>query len=150
MGVVSSKTSLSKQHHIASEAGFHRSWYPVCLARDLPSGKAIGRDLLGTRVVRIETRLTDWLGRISYSIYLFHVIVIMAIEWWLLRRTPEGSPWRTQHVGVYTAIGVAVTLAVASLVYRFVEKPGIRLGHRLAERWQQRALRRLETAVPRA
>ena len=106
--------------------------------------------LLGTRVVRIETRLTDWLGRISYSIYLFHVIVIMAIEWWLLRRMPEGSPWRTQHVGVYTAVGVAATLAVASLVYRFVEKPGIRLGHRLAERWQQRTLRRVETAVPPA
>jgi len=51
MGVVSSKTSLSKQHHIATEAGFHRSWYPLCLARDLPAGKAIGRDLLGTRVV---------------------------------------------------------------------------------------------------
>jgi peptidoglycan/LPS O-acetylase OafA/YrhL len=106
--------------------------------------------LLGTRVVRIETRVTDWLGRISYSIYLFHVIVIMAIEWWLLRRTPEGSPLRTQHVGVYTAIGVAATLVVASLVYRFVEKPGIRLGHRLAERWQQRSLRRVGTAVPDA
>jgi len=106
--------------------------------------------ILGTRVVRIETRVTDWLGRISYSIYLFHVIVILAIEWWLLRRTPEGSPLRTQHIGVYTAIGVAATLVVASVVYRFVEKPGIRLGHRLAERWQQRSLRRVGTAVPDA
>jgi peptidoglycan/LPS O-acetylase OafA/YrhL len=106
--------------------------------------------LAGTRVVRIETRLTDWLGRISYSIYLFHVIVILAIEWWLLRRTPEGSPWRTQHVGIYTAVGIAATLLVASVVYRLVEKPGIRLGHRLAGRWQQRALRRVETAAPGA
>jgi peptidoglycan/LPS O-acetylase OafA/YrhL len=102
--------------------------------------------LLGTRVVRIETRLTDWLGRISYSIYLFHVIVFLAIEWWLLHRTPAGSPWRTRHVGVYTAIGIAATLVVASVVYRFVEKPGIRLGHRLAERWQQRSMRRIELA----
>jgi len=106
--------------------------------------------ILGTRIVRIETRVTDWLGRISYSIYLFHVIVILAIEWWLLRRTPEGSPLRTQHIGVYTAIGVAATLVVATFVYRFVEKPGIRLGHRLAERWQQRSLRRVGTAVPDA
>jgi peptidoglycan/LPS O-acetylase OafA/YrhL len=94
--------------------------------------------LAGTRAVRIETRLSDWLGRISYSIYLFHVIVFLAIEWWLLHRQPVGSAWRTQHIGVYAAIGLAATLAVASLVYRFVEKPGIRLGHRLAERWQQR------------
>lgn len=98
--------------------------------------------LAGTRVVRIETRVTDWLGRISYSIYLFHVIVFLAIEWWLLHRVPTGAAWRTQHIAVYIAIGVAVTLAVASLVYRVVEKPGIRLGHRLAERWQQRSLRR--------
>jgi phenylpropionate dioxygenase-like ring-hydroxylating dioxygenase large terminal subunit len=51
MGVVSSKTNLSKQQHTVTEAGFHRSWYPVCLARDLAVGKVIGRDFLGTRVV---------------------------------------------------------------------------------------------------
>jgi phenylpropionate dioxygenase-like ring-hydroxylating dioxygenase large terminal subunit len=51
MGVVSSKTSLARQQNTATEAGFHRSWYPLCLARDLPAGKAIGRDFLGTRVV---------------------------------------------------------------------------------------------------
>ncbi len=106
--------------------------------------------LAGTRVVRIETRLTDWLGRISYSIYLFHVIVFLAIEWWLLRRQPAGSIWRTQHIGIYTLLGLASTLAVASIVYRCVEKPGMRLGHRLAERWQQRSMRRAATAVPGA
>ncbi|HEX5123849.1 MAG TPA: acyltransferase, partial [Rhodanobacteraceae bacterium] len=103
--------------------------------------------LAGTRLVRIETRVTDWLGRISYSIYLFHVIVFLAIEWWLLHRVPAGAAWRTQHIAVYTAIGVAATLAVASLVYRMVEKPGIRLGHRLAERWQRRSLRRAGAAA---
>ncbi|HEY6894999.1 MAG TPA: acyltransferase [Rhodanobacteraceae bacterium] len=106
--------------------------------------------LAGTGGVRIETRLTDWLGRISYSIYLFHVIVFLAIEWWLLRRTPEGSPWRTQHVGVYTAVGLAAVLLVASVVYRLVEKPGIRLGHRLAGLWQQRTMRRAGAPLPAA
>ncbi len=103
--------------------------------------------LVGTRVVRIETKVTDWLGRISYSIYLFHVIVFLAIEWWLLHRQPAGSTWRTQHIGVYSVIGLAATLVVASIVYRFVEKPGIRLGHRLAERWQQRSGGPAETRV---
>jgi len=51
MGVVSDKTSLARRHHTATEAGFHRSWYPLCLARDLAAGQVIGCDFLGTRVV---------------------------------------------------------------------------------------------------
>ncbi len=103
--------------------------------------------LAGTRLVRIETRLTDWLGRISYSIYLFHAIVFLAMEWWLLRKVPVDAALRTQHIGVYAAAGLAATLVVASVTYRFVEKPGIRLGHRLAERWQQHALGRAGTVA---
>jgi peptidoglycan/LPS O-acetylase OafA/YrhL len=103
--------------------------------------------IAGARAFRIETRLTDGLGRISYSIYLFHVIVFLAIDWWLLRQ-PAVSPWRTQPIWIYTAVGVAATLLVAGLVYRFVEKPGIRIGHRLAAAWQARATRRMR-APPR-
>ncbi len=51
MGVVSSKTSLANRHSTPTDAGFHRSWYPVCLARDLAAGTPLGRDFLGTRVV---------------------------------------------------------------------------------------------------
>lgn len=51
MGVVTAKTQLARQHRTATEAGFHRSWYPLCLARGLEAGKVIGRDILGTRVV---------------------------------------------------------------------------------------------------
>lgn len=92
----------------------------------------------GTRLVRIETRATDWLGAISYSIYLFHSIVFLAIEWWIYRQ-PAGAWLRTRPIGVYMLIGIAAALIVASLIYRFVEKPGIRLGHRLASSLQARA-----------
>lgn len=51
MGVVTSRTQLATQHNTLTEAGFHRSWYPVCLASDLAMGKVTGRDFLGTRVV---------------------------------------------------------------------------------------------------
>jgi phenylpropionate dioxygenase-like ring-hydroxylating dioxygenase large terminal subunit len=49
--MVSSKSKLATEHRTATEAGFHRCWYPVALARDLVSGSVIGRDFLGTRVV---------------------------------------------------------------------------------------------------
>jgi phenylpropionate dioxygenase-like ring-hydroxylating dioxygenase large terminal subunit len=51
MGVVTSKTQLARQHNTITEQGFHRSWYPVCLASDLAAGNVTGRNFLGTRVV---------------------------------------------------------------------------------------------------
>jgi nitrite reductase/ring-hydroxylating ferredoxin subunit len=51
MGVVSSLGSQAQQHNTPSEAGYHRCWYPVCLARDLKPGEVLGRDMLGTRLV---------------------------------------------------------------------------------------------------
>jgi peptidoglycan/LPS O-acetylase OafA/YrhL len=89
--------------------------------------------LAGTRIVRIETRLTDWLGRVSYSVYLLHPIVAELIYLWLVRQ-PAGSAWRTQPLTLYLAIVTVLTLGAAALAYRIVEAPAIRLGHRLAAR----------------
>ena len=94
--------------------------------------------LVGTSVLRIETRLTDWLGRISYSVYLFHPIVFQPVLMWLLLQ-PAASAWRTQHLSIYLAANLVMTLLAASLVFRFVEQPAIRLGHRLAVRREGRA-----------
>lgn len=108
-------------------------------ARNATIAYALGMLLfvVGTRWVRIQTRLTDWLGEISYSIYLFHPVVFMSLLW-LLSRQPAGSWWRTQHLGVYIAVVAVLTVGVAALVFRWVERPCIRLGHRLARGLQQR------------
>jgi peptidoglycan/LPS O-acetylase OafA/YrhL len=92
--------------------------------------------IAGTRFVRIETRLTDWIGRISYSIYLFHPVVLQPIYLWLMGK-PVDSMWRTQHLAVYLVVNLLLTLVVASLVFRFVERPAIRLGHRIATPYEQ-------------
>jgi len=103
--------------------------------------------IVGTRFVHIETRLTDWLGRISYSVYLLHPVVAELIYLWLLRQ-PADSAWRTQQLVVYLAIVTLLTLGAAALAYRFVEAPAIRLGHRLASR-RERAIASDRTDVPR-
>ena len=94
----------------------------------------------GTRYVRLQTRLTDWLGRVSYSIYLLHPIVAELIYLWLVS-LPVASPWRAQPLAVYLAVVTALTLCAAALAYRFVEAPAIRLGHRLAARRERAAVR---------
>jgi len=93
--------------------------------------------IVGTSIVRIRSRLTDWLGRVSYSFYLFHPIVFMALLW-PLRRLPEASWWRAQHLGVYLIANALLTAALATLVFHWVERPGIEIGRRLARRWVAR------------
>jgi peptidoglycan/LPS O-acetylase OafA/YrhL len=105
----------------------------------LPYALAFLVFVAGTTFARIETRLTDWLGRISYSVYLFHAIVCQVYLLWLMRQ-PVDSVWRTQHIAPYLVANVVLTLIVASLVFRFVEQPAIRLGHRLAARLEGRGV----------
>ena len=103
----------------------------------VPYALAFGVFIAGTTIARIETRVTDWLGRISYSVYLFHAIVCQVYLIWLLRQ-PADSIWRTQHIAAYLVANFALTLIVASVVFRFVEQPTIRLGHRIAARLERR------------
>jgi len=62
-----------------------------------------------TRYVRLQTRLTDWLGRVSYSIYLLHPIVAELIYLRLVS-LPVASPWRAQPLAVYLAVVTVLTL----------------------------------------
>jgi len=94
----------------------------------------------GVSFVPLRSRLTDWLGRVSYSIYLFHPVVFMLSIWWL-QRFPVQSAWRSQHLGVYVLANAILTGAFATLVYHWVERPGMRLGRRVARWWGGRALR---------
>ena len=74
----------------------------------------------------LETKPMRFIGRLSYSIYLWHALFIIGRlprvgihTRWLLVLTER--PWR------YIA-----TLACAVCSYYLIEKPSIRLGHRLA------------------
>jgi peptidoglycan/LPS O-acetylase OafA/YrhL len=84
-------------------------------------------------------RLPDvacWLGRISYSVYLLHGMVIMLLlmmgwSWW-----------------VTLPVALAATLLLSHLTYRFVEVPGIALGRAIERRWFPSAARREAVATP--
>ncbi len=97
--------------------------------------------IAGTTRLRIENRIGDALGAISYPLYLLHLVVCMPILWWL-QQQPVGSWWRTQNLGVYLLVCIVLACALAALVHRFVELPGIEVGRRVSSmwvRWRSRA-----------
>jgi peptidoglycan/LPS O-acetylase OafA/YrhL len=73
-------------------------------------------------------RVLSFLGRVSYSLYLLHVVVLM-----LLGRLVPGLAYRP--IEVRLAVGVAflaLALSVAWASYRLVEVPGQRFGRWVA------------------
>jgi peptidoglycan/LPS O-acetylase OafA/YrhL len=66
-----------------------------------------------------------WLGRISYSLYLLHAIVLLAMFHLLFGRIPLWALW---------AATLAAAILLAAVSYRLLEQPSIALGHRLAAR----------------
>ncbi len=67
-----------------------------------------------------------WLGRSSYSLYLVHVPVMVLTGASLLHYWPDMGQF--PFMAALFAITAPLCLLLASLMYRYVERPGIRLG----------------------
>ncbi|WP_025122754.1 MULTISPECIES: acyltransferase [unclassified Serratia (in: enterobacteria)] len=79
----------------------------------------------------INNRLTRFLGKASYSIYLMHGIVLylmkaMGMYQWIGTLTVSGP----MKFLISFTITASVTVGVSWLSYKFIEKPGIDLGKR--------------------
>ena len=90
----------------------------------------------------MTARPVMFLGRISFSFYIIHIIPLDLFSWLLADSLIDIPPYVT-----IAALGmlVAVTVLSASLTYRFVETPFQRLGRRLAA--HPVAVRRVGEAV---
>jgi peptidoglycan/LPS O-acetylase OafA/YrhL len=67
----------------------------------------------------LETRPLVFLGKISYSVYLYHAVILLSLVHLFYGKVPLGLIW------LATA---ALTLVVATLSYHLIEVPSIRLG----------------------
>lgn len=64
-------------------------------------------------------RRLQWLGRISFSLYLVHEPIVVSLD----RLLPGNNPWEL------LAIALPLSLLVAAGFYRLVEAPSLRLSH---------------------
>jgi peptidoglycan/LPS O-acetylase OafA/YrhL len=81
-------------------------------------------------------RILPWLGVISYSVYLFHPLVLDAFS---AAGLLKGHSWGGQIV-VFAMI-VAAVIAVSAASYYFLERPMQDLGRRLARYLEARRLK---------
>lgn len=81
----------------------------------------------------LVNRATRYLGTISYSVYLGHPIVVAALIP-VFRRVEEAIGSASISYLACASLTLAATLPLAGVSFRFVEKPGIRLGKRFVDR----------------
>lgn len=78
-------------------------------------------------ILKLETPLLHFLGKISFGLYMYHMIlIVVAINW--LKPMYE---WNTQlwNVCLY-GLSICFTIVIAALSYEYVEKPFIKLKRR--------------------
>lgn len=78
-----------------------------------------------THIHRISNAFGVFLGKISYSIYLFHPVIFypLFIFWF------QSSPLRA-HPHLFIAISMLLAIVFSYFTYRFIEMPCIELGRR--------------------
>jgi peptidoglycan/LPS O-acetylase OafA/YrhL len=119
------------------DAGFDETWYRYTAS--YLSAIAIFYALTGT--LKISGRLLSWLGRISYSVYLFHPLFVNLTIAYIVPFYPHPP-----FVHLYIALILCFTLIFCTFTYAYVEAPFITLSRVLGEyldsnsRWGLRSL----------
>lgn len=84
------------------------------------------------RPVRIfENRIFGFYGKISYSLYLCHPTIVYLLSRpyrWVYKIVPGSLAYL-----VCVCLTMTIVTGIATITYRFIEKPSIRLGHNLLQ-----------------
>ncbi len=123
---------------MAAVLGLGGVGYLLCRAASqetamLAYGAAFASLTAGLLVIKLpilDNSVIRHIGKVSYSIYLLHLPILYA---WIFWATAHGFNPRPGYAAFFGVLGalIVVCTAVASLTYRWIEVPGIRLGARI-------------------
>ena len=103
----------------------------------LPGVGALHRALAPVRRA-LASRPGHWMGETAYGLYLVHLLVLLPVAAWLAGFDGYLQMKSSLRFALAGAIALAASLAIATLVHRWVERPGIALGKRLVRRLRAR------------
>ena len=90
----------------------------------------------------LEHPILRWNGRLSYSFYLWHFIILTIS----IRAIYAMLPFETINrfdlplVAATSIVTIAIALGIAQLSYNYVELPSIKLGRMVAAIWRRRTV----------
>ena len=76
-----------------------------------------------TGVLKKPFHVIVWLGRVSYGLYVFHVFALHMVEHAFARLRVTSIQTSIFNLLSQVVLGLAVTIVLAALSYRFLEKP---------------------------
>lgn len=91
----------------------------------------------GTFGALLRLRTIHWLGKVSYSLYLLHTVVLFSLVYLLYGVLP---------LWAILALVLPVSMVAAAAGYRLLEVPSIALGRRLTARAAKRVYRAASVA----
>ncbi len=91
----------------------------------------------------LSNRVTSYLGKISFSLYLTHPTIVFCLGKWGVYTAIYGAIDSSTLAAflISFAFTMLIVAAVSSLTYRWIEAPGMQLGKRLLNRRRPTALR---------
>lgn len=72
-------------------------------------------------------------GRLSYSTYIFHAVVLNCVGYCMVRYFQAGLT-SAQALTIMLIVGSVMTFLASMIMHKFVEKPGIEFGRWLRAR----------------
>lgn len=94
---------------------------------------AVGRFFLFIKRI-LSVRFSQFLGDVSYSVYLLHLMVVIPVIGLLVQHTGFAELASPLRFFIAVVLSVPVTYLIALVLFRYIEKKGIVLGRKIIKK----------------